>query len=151
VTRKQYAQAMAIMMAGVAIGDSTRSNLIIAVLAAAHVLLLLCVLAQTLDVRLYMAWPRHMGGGLGGAGGAVRGYVVPRPRAFGNGTVFDFVLTADVRNGTDADGAAVYFVGPSALRWHSPSFFCSFQVTFRLDRAHLPHIHLGYGGGLHMQ
>jgi len=113
-------------MAGVAIGDSGCSNVIIAVLAAA----LVWVLSRTLRGGHHLAWQRRNGGS-GRVGGAVRGYVVPRPRAFGNGTVFDFVLTADVRSGGEDDHAAVYFVGPSRLRWHWTSFHCSFRVTLR--------------------
>ena len=115
-------------MAGAACGDSRCSTLTVAALTAA----LLWVLAQALSGRHHHpAWPRRSdiisGSGTGGA--ALRGYVVPRPRAFGNGTVFDFVLTANVRGGgDDGDGAAVYFVGPSRLRWHWTGFHCRFQV-----------------------
>ena len=111
-------------MAAVAVDDSRCGNVTIAVLAAA----VLWILAQALDSRHHPALLlRHIGGSGGDTRGAVRGYVVPRPRAFGDGTVFDFVLTADVRSGGD-DNAAVHFVGPSGLRWHWTSFHCSFQV-----------------------
>ena len=120
-------------MAGATSCDSRCSSVAVALLAAA----LLWVLSHALSGRHRPAWPRHGGGGVGGAGGGARGFVVPRPRAFGNGTVFDFVLTADVRSGDGDDGgAAVYFVGPSKMRWHWDSFYCSFRVRHGIRSLH---------------